>query len=168
MPRKNDRRSSNRIEPSWGADARAESYGPQGNALILELQRLRQAFDNEGQDPRSGSRRNARDGGGRNRRPPSRKSRRKKKGTMERAIDMCLRPFGLRTALPHESLQDIDVLREPPPPLPRPRRRSPELASEPLAPDIARPRQYLPAPSNLPAQAGINQARPKLPVRLEA
>ena len=109
MARKNDRRSANRIEPNWGADARAESYGPQDNALILELQRLRQAFDNEGQDPRSGSRRNARDGGGRNRRPPSRKSRRKKKGTMERAIDMCLRPFGLRTALPDDTFEDIDI-----------------------------------------------------------
>ena len=105
MARKNDRRSGNRIEPNWGANQQAESYGPQGNALILELQRLRQAFDSEGQDPRAGSqRRFARDGGGRNRRPPSRKSRRKKKGTMERAIDMCLRPFGLRQAYPREDL----------------------------------------------------------------
>jgi HlyD family secretion protein len=167
MPRKNDRRSSNRIEPSWSADARAESYGPQGNALILELQRLRQAFDNEGQDPRSGAqRRPARDGGGRNRRPPSRnKSKRKKKGTMERAIDMCLRPFGLRTALPDESFQDIDVLREPPAPLPR--RRSPSIVSgDPLAPDAARPKQFLPAPSNLQAPPPGNPARLKLPAKL--
>ena len=54
MGRKNDRRSPNRVEPSWSADARADSYGPQGNALIMELQRLRDAFDNEGQDSRSG------------------------------------------------------------------------------------------------------------------
>lgn len=168
MARKNDRRSGNRIEPNWGANQQAESYGPQGNALILELQRLRQAFDSEGQDPRAGSqRRFARDGGGRNRRPPSRKSRRKKKGTMERAIDMCLRPFGLRTALPDESFQEIDVLREPPAALPR--RRSPSIVSaDPLAPDVARPRQMLPAPSHLPSQAAVNPARPKLPVRFEA
>jgi HlyD family secretion protein len=167
MARKNDRRPANRIEPNWGADARAESYGPQGNALILELQRLRQAFDNEGQDPRSGSRRNARDGGGRNRRPPSRKSRRKKKGTMERAIDMCLRPFGLRTALPDDTFEDIDILRNPPAALPR--RRSPSIVSgEAVPPDAARPRQFLPVPANPQQQPGINQARPKLPVRLEA
>jgi HlyD family secretion protein len=169
MARKNDRRSANRVEPSWGADARAESYGPQGNALILELQRLRQAFDNEGQDPRAGGqRRSGRDGAGRNRRPSSsRKSKRKKKGTMERAIDMCLRPFGLRTALPDESFQEIDVLREPPAALPR--RRSPSIVTgDPLAPDAARPRQLLPAPTNLPVPAPVNQPRPKLPVRLEA
>jgi len=168
MARKNDRRSANRIEPNWGGDARAESYGPQGNALILELQRLRQAFDNEGQDPRSGSRRNARDGGGRNRRPPSRKSRRKKKGTMERAIDMCLRPFGLRTALPDDTFEDVDILRNPPAALPR--RRSPSIVSgEAIPPDAARPRQFLPVPANLQQQQpGLNQARPKLPVRLEA
>src|SRR5690242_17362349 len=98
MRRKNDRGMPGRAEPSWNGNSRADSYGPQGNALILELQRLREAFDNEGQqDQRKGqTRRSSRDGGGRNRRPPSRKGRRRKKGKMERAIDICLRPFGLR------------------------------------------------------------------------
>lgn len=169
MPRKSDRRTPNRVEPNWGADTRAESYGPQGNALILELQRLRQAFDNEGQQDARTKRRGARDGAGRNRRPPSRRNRRKKKGKMERAIDICLRPFGLRTAIPDEPFPEIDITREPAAALPR--RTSPSIVSgDPVAaPDIARRNQLLPAPSKAPPPAPANPpSRLKLPVRLEA
>jgi HlyD family secretion protein len=112
------------MEPRFGVEPRGDGYGPQGNALIMELQRLRQAFDDDGDgDPRAG-RRGSRDGAGRNRRPPSRRSKRKKKGTVERALDMCLRPFGLRTTMPDNPRGEM--MREIAPPLPR--RRSPSIA----------------------------------------
>ena len=38
--------------PRWSDDPRASEFGPQGAALILELQRLRHAFDDEIQRPR--------------------------------------------------------------------------------------------------------------------
>jgi len=83
---------------------------------------------------------------------------------MERALDMCLRPFGIRTA--DEPFSEIDVLREPPAPLPR--RQSPSIVSGSANPAGAGPKQYLLPPSQLqPAGAG-NLARAKLPVRLEA
>src|SRR5690348_14274422 len=93
------------MEPRFGLEPRGDGYGPQGSALIMELQRLRQAFDDDDGDPRTG-RRGSRDGAGRNRRQPSRRSKRKKKGTVERALDICLRPFGLRTAMPEYSRGD--------------------------------------------------------------
>ena len=68
---------------------------PQGQALILELQRLRQAFEHDQQDQRPPLRRPANDEG----RPGSRRSRQarpkraKKKGKMSRVLDW-LGPFG--------------------------------------------------------------------------
>jgi HlyD family secretion protein len=114
------------MEPRFGVEPRGDGYGPQGSALIMELQRLRQAFDDDGDgDPRTG-RRGSRDGAGRNRRPPSRRSKRKKKGTVERALDICLRPFGLRTAMPERPRGEM--LREIAPPPALPRRRSPSIS----------------------------------------
>ncbi len=113
----------------WGAEPRNDGHGPQGTALILELQRLRQAFDDE-PDPRSGgTRRPSRDG----RRQPPRRSRRKKKGKVERALDICLRPFGLRTALPEDPGQDL--MREIAAPLPQ--RRSPSISAADIEPPNA-------------------------------
>jgi membrane fusion protein, type I secretion system len=129
------------MEPRFGVEPRGDGYGPQGSALILELQRLRQAFDDDGDgDPRTG-RRGSRDGGGRNRRPPSRRSKRTKKGTVERALDICLRPFGLRTAMPEPPRGDM-VREIAPPPLPR--RRSPSIS---FADDIQPPNATRPNPS---------------------
>jgi HlyD family secretion protein len=126
------------MEPSFDAVPRADGYGPQGSALILELQRLRQAFDDDGDgDPRTG-RRGSRDGAGRNRRPPSRRKR-KKKGTVERALDICLRPFGLRNSIPENPRSD--GMREIAPPLPR--RRSPSIS---VAEDIKPPNPTRPIP----------------------
>jgi HlyD family secretion protein len=74
--------------------------GPQGAALILELQRLRHAFEgedwNEPRPPQPGRAppRDPRPG----RRPG--KPRRKKKGKMGRVIDVCLEQFGLKTSAP--------------------------------------------------------------------
>jgi HlyD family secretion protein len=134
MARKQRARFPDGADRRWNVeprnDGRNDGHGPQGTALILELQRLRQAFDDDGQpDSRSGGpRRSPRDG----RRPPARRSKRKKKGTVERALDICLRPFGLRTVLPEDPGRDMT--REIAPPLPN--RRSPSISA---APDIEPP-----------------------------
>ncbi|MGJ4996164.1 HlyD family type I secretion periplasmic adaptor subunit [Bradyrhizobium sp. HKCCYLS3077] len=77
---------------------KTRAVGPQGDALILELQRLQGAFDDGSEaDPRD--RRNARDGAKKRRRTPPQQTRakpRKKKGsTMGRALDASLSLFGL-------------------------------------------------------------------------
>jgi HlyD family secretion protein len=82
-------------------EPRRDGVGPQGAALILELQRLRQAFDPETSDevPTRQARRPVRDGSrppspGRQRtRPPKRK-----KSKMERAIAVCLEQLGFSAA----------------------------------------------------------------------
>jgi HlyD family secretion protein len=82
-------------------EPRREGVGPQGAALILELQRLRQAFDPETSDdvPPPQARRPAREGSrppapGRQRtRPPK-----QKKSKMERAIAVCLEQLGFGAA----------------------------------------------------------------------
>jgi HlyD family secretion protein len=84
-------------------EPRREDVGPQGAALILELQRLRQAFDPETSDgvPTPQGRRPAREGSrppapGRQRaRPPK-----QKKSKMERAIAVCLEQLGFNAAPP--------------------------------------------------------------------
>ncbi len=85
------------------AEPRREGVGPQGAALILELQRLRQAFDPETPDdvPTPQARRPAREGS----RPPSPGRQRtrppkQKKSKMERAIAVCLEQLGFGAALP--------------------------------------------------------------------
>jgi len=84
-------------------EPRREGVGPQGAALILELQRLRQAFDPETPDdvPTPQARRPAREGS----RPPSPGRQRtrppkQKKSKMERAIAVCLEQLGFGAALP--------------------------------------------------------------------
>ncbi|MGJ4928434.1 HlyD family type I secretion periplasmic adaptor subunit [Bradyrhizobium sp. HKCCYLS2038] len=73
---------------------KTRAVGPQGDALILELQRLQGAFD-DGSDEDPRDRRGARDGGKKRRRPPPSQARpkpRSKKGsTMGRALSL----FGL-------------------------------------------------------------------------
>jgi HlyD family secretion protein len=84
-------------------EPRREGVGPQGAALILELQRLRQAFDPETSDDARTpqARRPAREGSrppapGRQRaRPPK-----QKKSKMERAIAVCLEQLGFNAAPP--------------------------------------------------------------------
>ena len=86
--------------PRSDAESRREAVGPQGAALILELQRLRHAFEledvNEAHAPQV--RRPARD----NLRPAGRQlmrqPKRQQKGRMGRAINVCLEQFGFHTA----------------------------------------------------------------------
>lgn len=148
------------MEPRFGVEPRGDSYGPQGSALIMELQRLRQAFDDDDGDPRTG-RRGSRDAAGRNRRPPPRRSKRKKKGTVERALDVCLRPFGLRTAMPEQPRGDM--FREIAPALPR--RQSPPISIDDIQPPNGtrpNPGRALATRAPLPPTILVNQPRSRI------
>jgi HlyD family secretion protein len=89
-------------EQRWMSEPSSSSVGPQGAALILELQRLRSGVDDSAADDslRKG-RRFARDDG----RAPSRQRTgpgKRRKGTIGRAIDVCLVQLGLNAADPVE------------------------------------------------------------------
>jgi len=90
-----------RRAPRWVGESDDDTVGPQGAALILELQRLRQAFEREDADePRPQTRRPARE---ELRSPASARSRqpkRQRKGKMSRAFDICLEQLGLTAAAP--------------------------------------------------------------------
>ena len=77
--------------PRWGNDSRSEDWGPQGEALILELQRLRRALEAEPQ----GNRRRRSAGPQHVRRKPSRMH--PQKSRMSEAIDVCLQHIGLKS-----------------------------------------------------------------------
>ena len=81
-----------------------ESVGPQGAALILELQRIQRAFaqeDRAGPRPRREGRQ-PHDGGRAAKRDPRRRSVKpnKRKGIMSRAVEVCFGSFGLGNAHP--------------------------------------------------------------------
>jgi len=136
----------------WIGEPASQAAGPQGAALILELQRLRQAFD-EG-DPRPArARQPSRD----RVRPPQdrphstgprrpRQPKRKRKSKIGRAIDACLEQFGLNT---------------PAPVAPDGPRREPDIELTPRQPRSvtldARPRNGM-GPSRQPAKAGHYRA----------
>src|SRR4051812_46090788 len=81
----------------------ARDVGPQGAALILELQRLRQAFERDEwnetqQQPRRPRGDDGRPAGPRRRRAP----KKSKKRGVGRVIEMCLEQFGLNASAPAE------------------------------------------------------------------
>jgi HlyD family secretion protein len=113
----------------WANEANGDGVGPQGAALILELQRLRQAFEHEVRSepdpletPRA-ARGRARPAAGRRTRRPKRQL----KGKVGRVIDVCLEQFGLSAAGTamrggeHEADPAVD---------PPPRRHGTQLASD--------------------------------------
>ena len=111
--------------------------GPQGAALILELQKLRHAFEVEAFD---GRRARVSPGGGtegkrqQGNRPPK---QRRRKGRVEQAIDICLQPFRLKAPAPPERKAQTRVQAHAQPP----RRRSPSIAPHKPAPTrLATPR----------------------------
>jgi HlyD family secretion protein len=122
-------------------DPAHDGLGPQGAALILELQRLRLAFDVEGLNhPRT--RASSDDSPERQRQqrkgPPK---QRRRKGRVEQAIDICLQPFRSKASMPAERKDqarfDARVEARAPPP----RRRSPPIApDESLSINLAKPR----------------------------
>src|SRR6516164_7408458 len=119
----------------WNDD---DGVGPQGEALILELQRLRQALDDE----RANRQRRGRPSGREGTRKPSqpqrkpqrqaRRPKRKRKSSMGQAIDICLKPFGLvKTSSQGESHREAPIE----PVVAPPREQSPPIAPiEPAPP----------------------------------
>ena len=114
--------------PNWANEPQIEGVGPQGEALILELQRLRQAFN---EDDGAGRRRkrSLREGDGaepdRHRRGD--KPKRRRKGRMGRAIDGWLTQFGLKSPAEGPDERLFDATRVDPP-----RRRAKAAPSEPV------------------------------------
>ena len=122
----------------------------QDEALVLELQRLRRAFDrddwNEAQTPppRRPSQKDARPAGATRRHAP----KKPRKRGMGRVIELCLEQFGLNASAPaaHRT--------QPPPPpppqpsqaAPRPRQRKPVTLVAPVAMDLSKPGPEIPGP----------------------
>ena len=119
-------RADERVVRSRFEGTDAEAAAPQGQALILELQRLRQAFEQDNRpEQRQTLRRAPEDERGAGRRPRPGRPKRRKKGKMGRVLDAWLSPFG--------SSQPDDVEIEPPAPRAR-RAREAEFAPPPSAP----------------------------------
>ena len=166
------------------AASRSDSAGPQGAALILELQRLRRAFDEENPDaagpPRGPSRDRAK--ADRRRSPPPPKHGKHKKGRSRsakrkskvgQAIDVCLIQFGLKNPVdePYQRQVDGPRARQVDEPrksqMPRgmagtaPRRPSPPIA--PDEPAVVHPAK---APPSKPAAAELHQTMHLEPLAL--
>jgi HlyD family secretion protein len=131
MRRQVDAPQDGRASQRWiGESHGSGGVGPQGAALILELQRLRHAFEPEApqdlSEPRArqarGQVRNTSGSAGHRRRP-----KRPPKGKMGRAIDVCLEQFGFNAAATAGRASDIAREPEADPPL---RWRSPSIAPE--------------------------------------
>jgi HlyD family secretion protein len=111
----------------WGNDPQSGEFGPQGAALILELQRLRKAMDAEKEETRAPRRKPRAKA-----KPDPRRQlapKRKRKSRVRKAIALCLQQFGLKAA------PEVERRHEPTPP---PRRPSPTLAPrDPLTMDLS-------------------------------
>ncbi len=145
--------------PRWNDDPAADEFGPQGAALILELQRLRRAFDEEDRNARRSP--DGRRGGEPPRRRRASPPKRKRKGRMAKAIDVCLQQIGLK-APDHEQLPR-ELPRDAAPPAP-PRRPSPALAPrDPLTMDLGRLTPETGRPFKLDPSMGLENIDPALP-----
>ncbi len=138
---------------NWSSEADVDRVGPQGEALILELQRLRQALDDERADgqrsPRQSGRGEARKPQAQRKSQPQpqsqpRRPRRKRKSRVKLAIDICLKPFGIKAPV-------LEDRREPAvePVVSPPRRQSPPIVpSDPVRMDLPKPGPDKPALEN--------------------
>jgi HlyD family secretion protein len=146
----------------WDRHERSDGLGPQGAALILELQRLRRALDSEALNDRreTAPRHNAKPG--RRHRPV--KAKRPRKSRVGRAIGICLEQFGLKPAAQPAARSTAQV-RTPASP---PRRESPTLAPrDPLTMDLSIPTLELPEIGSLDQLLRIESPGLALSHRLE-
>lgn len=94
-----DHRRPDETARNWSGEPYADDIGPQGEALILELQRLRQALDGERNDSRQPARPATRSDTqkrqARRKRQQKARDPRPNKSKIKLAIDVCLRPFGI-------------------------------------------------------------------------
>jgi HlyD family secretion protein len=165
--------------------------GPQGDALILELQRLQRAFEDENElDPREGARSGRRSPAAGRTKAQQKAAKKSKKGKMGSAFDGWLKQFGFRSSpAPHQQqrrpqrprVQEPRVqeprLREPARPprepviSPPPRQRQRPVASRPAAEmmDLRPVEVSRPAPPRAPApQIRPPVAQPSPAARAEA
>lgn len=107
----------------WANIGNDRGVGPQGAALILELQRLRQAFEHDQPEAPSDTRRGASSAVHRK----SARPKGRRRGKMGRVIDACLEQFGLASLAKPTHAKDPkrDAASAPPS-----RRDGPEIASE--------------------------------------
>ena len=149
--------------PRWNDAPAAGEFGPQGAALILELQRLRHAFDEENRNtrkPREAKRRASEQPRRHRAGPP----KRRRKSRVAKAINVCLQQIGLKA--PDREEPPRELLREaaPPPPSPPPRRPSPTLAPrDPLTMDLAKLTPEISKPFKLDPSIGLESDEPALP-----
>ncbi|WGD50757.1 HlyD family type I secretion periplasmic adaptor subunit [Bradyrhizobium sp. CB1650] len=108
------------------------AHGPQGAALVLELQRLCRAFDDQIRKHRSGShgRRPSSDTSPRSSRAG--KSKRRRKSRLGRVIDFCLVQFGLKSPAAERGVEQDEI------PI-APRQTGNVLVSHPLPMDLTKP-----------------------------
>ena len=145
--------------PRWNDDAAADEFGPQGAALILELQRLRRAFDEVDRSARKSA-----DGRRRSSSPPRRRRasppKRPRKSRVAKAIHVCLQQIGLKA--PDHEEPPRELLREAAPPPPR--RPSPTLAPrDPLTMDLGKLTPEISIPIKLDPSMGLESVDPALP-----
>ena len=142
----------------WVGESQDDAVGPQGAALILELQRLRQAFEQEQPDAphEAKARRPARES--LRPAPRQRTRQRKHKGKMGRALDLCLEQLGLSAAAP--AARRIEP---PPEPAAAPTRRRNEHVHEPAVTPVARRSEHGRKEAAAPAWRKSEPAR-ELPI----
>lgn len=88
-----------------------DSHGPQGAALVLELQRLSRAFDDKIRQHRAGSHgpRPPSDASVRSSDPQPGKRKRRRRSRLGRVIDFCLVQFGLKSPAAEEGIARDEI-----------------------------------------------------------
>jgi HlyD family secretion protein len=144
--------------PRWNDDPHSQDFGPQGAALILELQRLRRAFDEENRSRRKpgGAPRRATKPDPRRRPGPP---KRRRKGRVSKVVDACLQQIGLKAPPEierrHRPSHGLDV--------PPPREPSPTLAPrDPLTMDLAKLAPETARPLHVSPSISIESSDPAL------
>ena len=145
------------------SESRRDDVGPQGAALILELERLREAFDKDDandltarQAPRF-ARHDMRPPAGRQR---ARKPKRPRKSTMARAIEVCLEQLGFIAAPAGRSRNTREPRVSSPPRRPQPGNISFD-GSIPM--DLLKPGREIPGLDKKRRSPPFNKARSTIP-----
>jgi HlyD family secretion protein len=150
MQHSQDHRHPGGSDRNWRGEPDVDRAGPQGEALILELQRLRQALNSERGDgrhpPGSAGQREARKRQA-PRKPQPPPPRRKPKSSVKLAIDLCLKPFGVKAPVQADS--GGAPLVEPVVP-PFHRQSPPIFLSDPVYMDLRKTAPDRTAPENSP------------------
>ena len=108
-----DTRNHDESAQNWSGEPYADDIGPQGDALILELRRLRQALDGERRDSRPSPAPPGR-GEARKRQAPRKpqqqtRAARRRKSKVKLALDICLKPFGRKDPVQAEAVGSVSA-----------------------------------------------------------